>query len=109
MSWGWTLAGTLFEAALALFLFMLAAFAGGGLASGGTLSRRQMRVLDLSLLLLPGSCAFSACVVIVLHCFGAGSLSYAWFAMPLVATAFYLACLGVVVRRNRGKRSGRSG
>jgi len=34
MSLGWTLLGTLGQLALANFMFMLAVFAGGGLASG---------------------------------------------------------------------------
>lgn len=106
MSWGWTLAGTLFEAGLGIFLFMLAAFAGGGLASGSPLSKRQMAVLNLSLYLLPGFCGCSACVVIVLQGCGAGATSYAWYAMPLAATALYLAYLRLVVRRNWGKGSG---
>lgn len=93
MSFGWTLTGTIFELVLAYLLFMLAAFAGGGFASGGSLSKRQLGILDLALFLLPGLCLFSACVVIVLHWFGGSTASYAWYALPLLATAIYMAYL----------------
>jgi len=53
MSLGWTLLGTLGQLALANFMFMLAVFAGGGLASGTSRSKSVLRVLDLSMYLLP--------------------------------------------------------
>ena len=40
MSWGWTLLGVFGQLLLAYLLFMLVAFSGGGLASGGSLRPR---------------------------------------------------------------------
>ncbi len=101
MSFGWTLAGTILQLMLANFLFMLVAFSGGGLASGGSLGKRRLGVLNLSLFLLPGLCVLSACIVIFLHWRGGGAISYAWYALPLVATAFYVVYVTVLSRRNR--------
>jgi hypothetical protein len=101
MSFGWTLTGTILQLMLANFLFMLVAFSGGGLASGGSLGKRQLRILDLSLLLLPALCVLSACIVICLHWRGGGAMSYAWYALPLVATVFYVGYVTALSRRNR--------
>ena len=101
MSFGWTLAGTILQLMLANFLFMLVAFSGGGLANGGALGKRPLGVLNLSLFLLPASCVLSACIVIFLHWRGGGAMSYAWYALPLVATVFYVAYVTALSRRHR--------
>ena len=101
MSFGWTLAGTIMQLMLANFLFMLVAFSGGGLASGNSPGKRRIGILNLSLFLLPALCVSSACIVIWLHWRGGGAMSCAWYAMPLVATAFYVAYVTVLSRRNR--------
>jgi hypothetical protein len=49
MSLGWTLLGTIGQLALANFMFMLAVFTGGGLASGTSRSKSVPRVLNLSM------------------------------------------------------------
>lgn len=96
MSFGWTLTGTIFQLVLAYMLFMLVAFSGGGLVSGRSFSKLQIGVLDLSIYLLPALCVLSACIVIYLHWHGGGAMSYAWYAMPLVATALYVAYVTVL-------------
>jgi len=100
MSFGWTLAGTILQLMLANFLFMLVAFSGGGLASGNSLGKRRIGILNLSLFLLPALCALSACIVIWLHWRG-GAISYAWYALPLVATVFYVGYVTALGQRNR--------
>jgi hypothetical protein len=104
MSIGWTLLGTFGQLMLAVFLFMLVAFSGGGLVNGGNFRRAQVRVLDLSALVLPGTCALSAAIVLFLHWQGAGATSYAWYALPLGATALYLIYFRILVHQSRGGR-----
>ncbi len=104
MSFGWTLAGTIAQLMLGYFLFMLVAFSAGGVVNGGTLSRQQLCVLDLSIYLLPALCVLSAAIVIYLHRHGGHTVSYGWYGMPLMATAMYLRYVIVLSRgsdRNR--------
>ena len=82
------------------FGFMLVAFSGGGLASDNSLGKRRIGILNLSLFLLPALCVLSACIVIWLHWRG-GAISYAWYALPLVTTVFYVAYVTALGRRNR--------
>jgi hypothetical protein len=89
MSLGWVIAGTLGQAMLAFFLFMISVFAGGGMANGNSLSKSQILFLDISMLALPASCIVSAGVVIYLYNTGAGPLSYWWYGLPAVAVALY--------------------
>jgi hypothetical protein len=100
MSFVWTLLGTIGQLMLAYFLFMLVAFSGGGVANGGELSRRQIAILDLSLLGLPALCVVSAVIVVGLHVRGAGARSYGWYAMPLAATVAYVIYVTVLGRRS---------
>jgi hypothetical protein len=104
MSIGWTLLGTFGQLMLAVYLFMLVAFSAGGLVNGGDFRRAQVRVLDVSALVLPGTCLWSAAIVLVRHWQGAGAQSYAWYALPLGATALYLLYFRILVRQSRGGR-----
>ena len=74
MSLGWTLMGTVGQLMLAPFLFMLVAFSGGGLVSGRHFRPPQVRILDISLLALPGACALSAVIVLYLHWDGSSAM-----------------------------------
>lgn len=84
MSLGWTLLGAIGQLVLANFMFMPAVFIGGGAASGTSRSKSVLRVLDLSMYLLPALCVLSAGIVICLHGLGGSAMSYGWYAMPLV-------------------------
>jgi hypothetical protein len=101
MSIGWTLLGTFGQLMLACFLFMLVAFSAGGLVSGGRFRGLQVKVLDLSLLALPGTCALSAVIVLYLQWRGASALSYWWHALPVAATVLYLAYFRILVHQSR--------
>jgi len=101
MSIVWTLLGTFGQLMLACVLFMLVAFSAGGLVSGGQFRRIQVKILDLSLFVLPGACALSAMIVLYLHCRGSSALSYLWYALPLVTLALYLAYLRTLVQQSR--------
>jgi hypothetical protein len=98
---GWTVLGTLGQLMLAHVLFMLVAFSAGGLANGGQFRRVQMKILDLSLFALPGSCVLSAAIVLYLHWRGGSALSYGWHGLPLAATALYLTYLHLLIRQSR--------
>ena len=100
MSIGWTVLGTIGQVMLANVLFMLVAFSAGGFVSGRQVGRLAMKILDLSLFVLPGSCALAALIVLYLHWQGGSGASYWWYALPLAATALYFAYLNALIRRS---------
>lgn len=104
MSIGWTLLGTFGQLMLAVCLFMLVAFSGGSLVNGNHFRPAQRKVLDLSLFVLPGTCALSAAMVLFLQWQGAGAKSYLWYALPLGTTTLYLIYFRKLVRQSRGGR-----
>lgn len=73
-----------------MFMFMFAVFAGGGMANGNNLSPLAIRILDLSMLALPGSCVISAGVVIYLYNTGGGRSSYGWYLLPFAVAGLYM-------------------
>ncbi|MEO5829057.1 MAG: hypothetical protein ABIQ36_00655 [Rhodanobacter sp.] len=101
MSILWTLLGTFGQLILANVLFMLVAFSAGGLVSNGQVRRLQVKILDLSLLVLPGACALSALIVLCLHGWGGSARSYWWYALPLVMTVLYFAYFHALVQQAR--------
>lgn len=90
MSLTWVVLGSMFQLALSVFLFMLAAFTGGGYASGRSLSDLQVLILDRSLYVLPGLCIISAGIVIYQYTQGGTNNSFWWYSMPIVATIAYM-------------------
>ena len=100
MSFAWTLLGTVGELVLAAFLFMGVVFSAGGLGAGAPLGRFELRILNLSVYLLPALCVLSAGIVICLHLRGGSAASYGWYALPLVAVAPYVAYALVLGRRS---------
>jgi hypothetical protein len=101
MSWGWTIAGSIGELMLALFLFMLVAFSAGGLGGGRPLRRFELAALNLSIYLLPALCVASAGIVVGLQWFGGGAASYRWYALPLVAAVPYVGFVLHLGRRSQ--------
>ena len=101
MSIGWTLLGTFGQLMLGYLLFMLVAFSAGGLVSGNQFRRAQVKVLDLSLFVLPGACGLSALIVLYLQWVGGSARSYGWYVLPLIATALYFVYFSVLVRQLR--------
>jgi len=98
MSLGWVIAGTFGELMLAFFLFMIAVFAGGGLANGNSLSQRQILLLDLSMLALPASAVVSAGVVIYLYITDAGPAAYWWYGLPAAVVVLYALFVSSIKR-----------
>lgn len=98
MALGWIIFGTFGELTLALLFFMLAAFAGGGMANGQTLSRLAIRLLDGALLLLPASCLASAFVAIYGYLRNWGPQTYYVYLVPLAFLAAYLLLMQLIIR-----------
>ncbi|WP_426688145.1 hypothetical protein [Rhodanobacter ginsengiterrae] len=101
MTMGWTLLGTFGQLVLGYLLFMLVAFSAGGLVSGNRFRPAQVKMLDLSMYALPGTCALSAVIVLCLHWVGGTASSYGWYVLPLIATTLYVAYFNALVRQAR--------
>lgn len=99
MSLVWVVIGTFTQLCFAFFLFMLAAFAGGGYANGNSLKPIQVAILDLSLYLLPALCVISAGVVIMLYRSDAGAVAYLWYLLPVIGTVIYFLYTNNLTRR----------
>ena len=82
--------GTFGQLCLGMCLFMVAAFTGGGIANGNTLSSMQMAILNGALFVLPGLCAISAGIVIYACATHGSPHQYWWYVMPIAACAVYL-------------------
>jgi len=90
MSLVWVVVGSFMQMVLALFLFMMAAFAGGGVVSGRNLPKWQIAILDLSIYLLPALCLISAGVVIFKYLNGGSNAAFWWYLLPIVASVIHL-------------------
>lgn len=91
MSLMWVVLGTIFQLFLSVMLFMLSVFAGGGVANGDSLSPIALIFLNVSMLILPGACFLSSGIVIYQYMHGGSSISFWWYAMPLVVAGIYMA------------------
>lgn len=91
MSLPWVIIGTALQLLLAMGLFLLAVVSGAGIANRYTLSKPQVALLDLSLYLLPLSCAAAALLVLGDYWSGGHSSDYWWYALPGGALAGYLS------------------
>lgn len=100
MSALWTTLGTVAQLSLGMFLFMLAVFVGAGIANGKNLGAFDMGVLNASMFGLPGTCALSAGIVLLLHYRGSGPASYGWHALPVVVAVLYLLYAVTLSRRS---------
>jgi hypothetical protein len=91
MTIGWTLAGTVGQLLLAVWLFMAVVFSAAGIGNGVALGKLQLAIFNASVFIIPGLCVLSAGIVVYLHMHGAGASSYWWYLMPLGAMAVYFA------------------
>jgi hypothetical protein len=109
MSLGWVVAGTFGQGMLGMWMFMLVAFSGGGIANGNSLTKGQELFLDIAILALPASCAVSAIAVIYLYITDAGATAYWWYAMPVALMVLYCVyALYLLPRRLAAANAGRS-
>lgn len=81
--------GAIFQFFFAGFLFLMAAFAGGGIANGSDVSRFTMAILNGSIYLLPCLCLLSGGMLIYSYTQGATSVAYWWHAVSVVAGILY--------------------
>ena len=91
MSLAMVVAGVLGQLFLGFSLFMLAIFAGGGVANGNSLAGWQMSILNASMFVLPGLSAVS--IILLIHAWlhqGSASANW-WHLLPLAGTAIYIA------------------
>lgn len=100
MTFGWILLGTLGQLMLAVLLFMGVVFSAGGLGAGARLGKAELRILNLSIYLLPALCVLSAAIVIGLYLHGGSAASYGWYVLPLVGAVSYFAYAVMLGRRS---------
>ena len=89
MTLTWVITGSILEAILAIFLYMLAIFNGAGRANMGGLSKNKLKILNRAIFILPALCFVSLGIVIYLYNINSSAYSYFWYTLPLVATLFY--------------------
>ncbi|WP_445356023.1 hypothetical protein ACJJI5_08645 [Microbulbifer sp. EKSA008] len=90
MSLTWIIVGSFLQLSFCGFLFMMAAFAGGGVANRGNLSKLSSVILAASLYLLPSISILAAGIVIYQYNLGGDASSYWWHFMPVAAAALYI-------------------
>ncbi|GAA6170264.1 hypothetical protein [Sessilibacter corallicola] len=93
MSVLWIIIGTIFQLMLSMFIFMLAAVVGGSFANGNNLSESKLKVLNLSLFVLPGLCIVAAGIVIYQFFSGGTNNSYFWYGLPIIGVMLYFIFL----------------
>lgn len=88
----WSLLGAaLLQGMLAYLLFMLVVFWGAGLANGRNLARWQIRVLDLAMFAVPGSCVVLVLFLAVRYWREQPAPGWWWHLLPLLAFAAFAA------------------
>jgi hypothetical protein len=90
------LVGLFWLGSLAMMAFMLAAFAGGGIANGGKVGAWGLKFLDISLLALPALCIVAMVMLWVAYSKDWGTVHYWWNAFPIPFLAFYFLVLSFV-------------
>lgn len=87
----WVVLGTIFQFFLSFMLFMLSVFTGGGVVNEQNLSPIGLMFLNVSILVLPGTCFLSIGLVMYQYIHGGSSIAFWWYAMPLVVAGVYMA------------------
>lgn len=90
MSLTWVILGVIIQVMLAYLLFMIAAFAGGSIANGSKVTRLEMKILNISIYLLPGLCIVTISFLIYYYKNDGTSLAYWWHALPVLFGIAYL-------------------
>lgn len=90
------LAGSFWLSCLAMMVFMLAVFAGGGIANGGKAGVWGLRFLDFSTVALPALCVAAGVMLWVAYSRDWGAVHYWWNAFPLPFIAAYFVVLALV-------------
>lgn len=88
--------GSVWLGFILMMAFMLAVFAGGGIANGGKVGTWGMRFLDLSLLALPALCFVAMVMLWVAYFRDWGTAHYWWNAFPIPFIAAYILVVSFV-------------
>lgn len=91
MSLFWVVVSVVAQLSLAMMLFLLVGFSGGGIANQDNVSKSVILVLDVSLYVLPLLCFVSAGLIVHGYMSGASARTYWWHLLPLPAALAYLA------------------
>lgn len=91
MSLFWVVVSVMAQLGLAMMLFLLVAFSGGGIANQDKVSKSVILALDVSLYVLPLLCFVSAGLIVYGYLSGASARTYWWHLLPLPAAVAYLA------------------
>jgi len=86
----WVIAGSVLQLFLALMLFMLAIFAGGGYVNKGELTTFQVSVLNFAIIALPSLCIIAGGIVIYQYLNNGSASSYWWHCLPVIGTTLYI-------------------
>ena len=90
MSFFWMVVSVVAQLGLAMMLFLLVAFSGGGIANQDNVNKNVILVLDVSLYVLPLLCFISAGLMIHGYMSGASARTYWWHLLPLPTAIAYL-------------------
>ncbi|MDP3699597.1 MAG: hypothetical protein Q8R72_01680 [Hylemonella sp.] len=90
MSFFWMVLSVVAQLGLAMMLFLLVAFSGGGIANQDKVSKGVLLVIDVSLYVLPLLCFISAGLMVHAYLSGASARGFWWHLLPLPAAIAYL-------------------
>jgi len=90
MSLVWLIVGIVLQAMFALFQFIAVVFAGGGAVSVDGIQPWQIRILDLSIFLLPAISVVVSLLLIVLYAMHSRYFSHWWHLVPVVCFVLYM-------------------
>ncbi len=90
MSLFWLIVSVVAQLGLAMMLFLLVAFSGGGIANQEGVRRSVILVLDVALYVLPLLCLVSAGLMVHGYLSGASARTYGWHLLPVLPAVAYL-------------------
>ena len=94
------IAGTIGLISLAMMLFMMTAFTGGGIVNlNSSISKTTIKILDISMFALPATCIVAIAVIWIGYVNGADSKFYWWFVLPAPFIVLYFEFASRLSRR----------
>ena len=104
MTLGWVIAGFLGQCMLAAVLAMFVFASTSILHQKIKLSEQQSKVLNISLLTLPGLSVFAGFMMIWFYLHGANSRYFYWHLLPVISALIYMLYLTYLTLSNPKKR-----
>lgn len=90
MSLGWVIVGFLGQGMLAMILGMFVFATASIIHKQVKLTKWQSKVINISLLTLPGLSAFAGFMLIWFYLHGADALYYYWHVLPVISAVIYV-------------------